>query len=165
MRFLHYGVLTVAIAACALNPAPVPLIGDSWSISDLAGEWSGEYQGKNNSRTGSIAFRLDAGRDTAYGDIVMSPRFTLGSRYNDEARPVRAQDLPRTLFIRFVRVLDMQVYGVMEPYRSPDCECMLRTTFSGVRRGDRIEGTYVTKHEDCDMPQEHGSWSAARKPR
>jgi hypothetical protein len=67
------------------------------------------------------------------------------------------------LFIRFVNVEDNRVSGAMEPYPSPDCECMLHTTFTGLRRGNRIEGTFLTRHEDCGMKTESGTWWAERK--
>ena len=165
MRFLHLCVLAFAGSACAMNPAPVPVVGDSWSITDIAGEWTGEYRGTNNNRTGSIYFKLAAGRDTAFGDVVMAPRLSLNGAYTDHSPivPRVPKDRPRTLFIRFVRVENDRVSGVMDPYLSPDCDCLLSTAFSGVRRGDRIQGTYVTQHRECDMPPERGTWWAERK--
>lgn len=161
MRGFRYCALAVLSAACALNPAPVPVVGDSWSISDLAGEWEGEYRGPQ--RTGSILFTLEAGRDTAFGDVVMAPRLSFGARTDATPVPYPVQDRPRTLFIRFVRVENDRVSGVMDPYPSPDCECLLSTAFTGTRRGDRITGTYVTQHRECDMPPERGTWWAERK--
>jgi hypothetical protein len=163
MRLLYGWLMAASVAGCAMNPAPVPVVGDSWGILDLAGEWTGEYQGRDTDRSGSIVFRLDAGHDTAFGDVVMSPGLTLGSRNNPQAYPVNpARDAARTLFIRFVRVEGNQVTGIMEPYRSPDCGCLLSTAFTGVRRGNRIQGTYVTQHRECEMPPEHGTWWVER---
>jgi hypothetical protein len=75
--------------------------------------------------------------------------------------PLRSD--PRALFINFVNVEGSQVSGAVKPYPSPDCECMLHTTFTGVRRGDRIEGTYLTRHEECGMKTESGTWWAERR--
>jgi hypothetical protein len=73
------------------------------------------------------------------------------------------KDDPRALFIRFVNVDGNRVSGAIEPYPSPDCECTLHTTFAGLRRGDRIEGTFLTRHEDCGMRTDSGTWWAVRK--
>ncbi len=163
MGFARHGALVLAISACAMNPAPVPVVGDSWGIQDLAGEWRGEYEGRSTNRTGSIVFRLAVGHDTATGDVVMAPRLRSFVHRDNQVRPVPPADLPQTLVIRFVLVEDNQVSGTIEPYRSPDCECLLNTSFTGVRRGDRIEGTYVTQHRECDMRPEHGVWWAQRE--
>jgi hypothetical protein len=160
MRFLRLSVLSLAITACALNPAPVPIVGDSWGIADMAGEWIGDYRGPE--RSGTIVFRLEAGHDTAFGDVVMAPRLTLGRTDPEVHSTYLPRDTPRTLFIRFVRVEDNQVSGIMEPYRSPDCGCVLSTAFTGVRRGNRIQGTFVTHHSECSMPPERGTWWAER---
>ena len=160
MRFLFGSALALSLAGCALNPAPVPLVGDSWGITDLAGEWTGEYRGPV--RNGSIVFRLEAGHDTAFGDVVMSPRLTLGGRDDPQVPTYPARDVARALFIRFVRVEGNQVTGVIEPYRSPDCGCLLNTSFTGTRRGNRIQGVFVTQHGECDMMPERGTWWAER---
>jgi hypothetical protein len=157
--------LTTLVAACALNPAPVPVVGDSRDISSLAGEWVGDYRGRDNGRSGSIVFRLAQGTDTAHGDVVMIPRAPAGIHTDDPASRLLqqhrgAQNL--VLAIRFVRVSDGWVSGAIEPYPSPDCDCDLVTTFRGQRRGNRIEGTYETQHTDCRMPVERGTWWAER---
>jgi hypothetical protein len=164
----RYSLTAVAflVAGCAMNPAPVPIRGDAWGIADLAGEWVGEYESPDTRRSGSITFKLEAGRDTAYGDVIMVPGLALGWRAADpEAwlgrQPVRTD--PQPLFIRFVSVEGRRVSGRLEPYRSPTCDCLLHTTFAGERRGDRIEGTFVTRHDDCDMKPETGKWWAERR--
>ena len=162
MRFFP-GVLALAVAGCALNPPPVPIVGDSWGIVDLAGEWTGEYRGTDHDRSGTIVFRLEAGHDTAFGDVVMSPRLRLGAQNDDRVvLPYPAHTPPRTLFIRFVRVEGNQVTGIIEPYRSPDCGCLLNTSFTGTRRGNRIQGLFVTQHRECEMRPEYGTWWAER---
>lgn len=165
MRALLSGVAAIVFAGCALNPAPVPVRGDSWSIDDLAGEWIGEYSSPDTRRSGSIHFVLQAGRDTAFGDVVMVPGLT-SRQYTDDPEiwprryPLRSD--PRALFIRFVNVEGNRVSGAIEPYPSPDCECTLHTTFTGLRRIDRIEGTYLTRHQEHGAI-ESGKWWAERK--
>ena len=34
----------------------------------------------------------------------------------------------------------------MDPYESPDCEHQLLTTFRGIIRGNRVEGTFTIYH-------------------
>ena len=165
MRHSSISLAAIILAGCALNPAPVPVRGDSWGIADLVGEWTGEYTSPDTRRSGSIRFALQAGRDTAYGDIVMVPGVSTGLHANapdrwPTNRPLRSD--PRALFIRFVLVEGNRVSGSIEPYPSPDCECLLHTTFAGLRRGNRIEGRFVTRHEDCGMNTESGTWWAVR---
>ena len=127
-----------------MRPAPVPVRGDARGIVDLTGNWLGEYYSADTRRSGSIMFKLEADRDTAYGDVIMVPA-SAGWRTADseawfERRPVRPET--RTLVIRFVQVDGNSVSGTIEPYRSPDCGCLLYTTFEGDRRGNRIELQY-----------------------
>ena len=166
MRVVSLGLIALVAGACALNPAPVPVVGDSRDISSLAGEWSGEYRGKDNGRTGSILFRLAAGTDTAYGDVIMVPRTSARglpshpeSHISHEHTQIAAS---RALSIRFVNVTGRQITGVIDLYPSPDCECQLLTTFRGERRANRIEGSFTTVHTGCDMPLEQGTWWAER---
>lgn len=165
MRTASLGLTALFLIACALNPAPVPVVGDSQDISSLAGEWTGEYVGRDNGRSGSILFRLGAGTDTAHGDVIMVPRAPAGYQPDDpESRIMRqhAWAQNQVLSIRFVRVSGGLVSGAIAPYPSPDCECKLLTTFRGALRENRIEGTYTTRHTNCDMPMEHGTWWAER---
>lgn len=166
MRAFTSGFVALLFAACALNPAPVPVRGDSWSITDLAGEWIGEYQSPETRRNGSIHFALDTGRDTAFGDVVMVPgisfrQYTTDAELWPKRYPLRSD--PRALLIRFVHVDGNRVSGAMEPYPSPDCECTLHTTFVGLRRGNRIEGSFLTRHDGCGMKHESGTWWAERR--
>ena len=165
MRRLMSCFAAIALAGCALNPAPVPVRGDAWGIADLAGEWVGEYESPDTRRSGSIHFTLAAGRDTAFGDVIMVPGMT-SRQYMDDPdvfprrRPLRSD--PTALFIRFVNVEGNRVSGAIEPYPSPDCECTLHTIFTGLRRGNRIEGTFLTRHEKGGAKTESGSWWASR---
>ena len=156
MRVVSLGLIALVAGACALNPAPVPVVGDSRDITSLTGEWLGEYRGQDNGRTGSILFRLAAGTDTAHGDVIMVPRASSGlAPDHPESHLVHAHTqvaVSRALSIRFVDVTGRQITGVIDLYPSPDCECQLLTTFRGERRGNRIEGSFTTVHTGCDMP-------------
>jgi hypothetical protein len=148
------------LTACALNPAPVPVAGPTTDVAAIAGEWWGEYRSIETGRTGSIVFKLTAGRDTAYGDVVMLPAEQAAMHQHDAAagyRPVQ-----QVLNIRFVEVEGSTVLGTIEPYQSPDCECRLMTTFRGEVTRNRIEGTFVIYHSNQDRAPQKGTWWVSR---
>jgi hypothetical protein len=68
---LCFAVLASAMMACASNPTPITVTGDSAS---LAGKWVGEYNSPATGRSGSIVFNLSPSGDAANGDVVMIPR-------------------------------------------------------------------------------------------
>lgn len=148
-----------AVATCGYRPPAVPVGGDRETLGFLAGEWAGSYRGADSGRTGSLFFRLAAGADTAYGDVLID-RFRPMHPSDEQEIPegVRA---PPVLTIRFVRASGDAVYGVLDEYRDPDCGCRLRTTFTGIVNRDRIEGTFVSTHVETGVEHE-GSWSARR---
>jgi hypothetical protein len=140
------------------------MVGAASDVNALIGQWDGSYDSNDGSRTGSIDFHLKAGADTATGDVLMVPR--------DWGRPLEAYDrqagtaadIPpaRNLTIRFVRVKGDTVSGRLDPYRDPVCGCRLLTVFRGVLKGDRLQGTYETLHEESGTTSQ-GTWKAERK--
>lgn len=159
-------VLCSFIVACSSAPShPVPVVGAPGDVAALAGEWDGSYEADDGSRAGSIDFHLRAGKDTAIGDVLMIPR--------DWGRPLEAYDHPagavgegtppRTLIIRFVRVVGDEVSGRLDPYRDPECGCRLQTTFRGRLRENVLEGDYQTYHEEGGRTVT-GKWRAERRP-
>ena len=56
---------TVAVAVIILAQARV-------YAQSLAGDWQGEYQGKESGRSGTVSFSLAIGRHIAEGEVVMS---------------------------------------------------------------------------------------------
>lgn len=157
-------VVALATFSCAPPPPPVAVVGDQTGLAQLAGEWAGEYSSAETGRSGSIVFTLAAGQDTAYGDVVMIPA---GSReaFRPPMEPY-ADDHPRpraeVLTIRFVRVSGNQISGTLDPYRDPTTGATLATTFEGHLRGDRIEGTYVSRVTGSGESFS-GRWRVARK--
>jgi hypothetical protein len=158
-------MLCSILLACHSGPSqPVPVIGAPGEIKALAGEWNGTYEAEDGSRGGSIAFNLEAGHDTATGDVLMIPR--------DWGRPLEAYDrptgvipdapTPRTLSIRFVRVHGDTVSGRLDPYRDPTCGCRLLTTFRGRLSGNTLKGSYESLHEEAGKVV-RGRWEAERK--
>jgi hypothetical protein len=161
MRAVFVGALLVG-AACALNPAPVPVAGANTDIDALVGEWTGEYRSVETGRSGSILFVLEAGRDTAHGDVVMVARET-GMTHDDAMRVATTRRTAnQVLTIRFVRVTGTTITGTIDPYPSPDCSCQLITVFRGELRGDRIEGSFRTHHSEHETVAQQGTWWATR---
>ena len=150
------------LAACSAGPEPVPVAGAPMELVALAGEWSGYYNSPAVGRTGSIVFELEAGRDTAYGDVTMIPRgWTRPLRpMDDPAADARDAPAPRVLKIAFVRVEGTKVTGTMEPYKDPDCNCAVNTTFTANLKEDVIEGKILSRM--AIGPRFEGSWRVQR---
>lgn len=167
MRTLAMGflaALALVAAGCSGAPAPVPVVGAPADIGRLAGEWGGEYRGEANGRIGSIVFKLSAGADTAFGDVVMIPRVRRPERLptQDPSAGLPIARVPEVLSIAFVRAAEGGVTGRLVPYRDPECQCMVDTRFEGHIRGETIEGTYVSKHVDGHETRT-GTWKVTRK--
>ena len=155
--------LTLALtAACAWQPSPVVMVGPENEVYQLAGEWSGEYRSAEAGRSGTIWFKLDAQKDTAFGDVLMIPREPVMTSPEPSA-PKQGKDLPSVLTIKFVRVDGTRITGAIDPYPSPDCGCMLFTVFRGELSGDRIVGDFMILHSGEEKVQS-GVWWANRRP-
>lgn len=156
-------VLLVSVVGCTGSPEPVPVVAEPMDLATLQGEWRGEYRAPTVRRSGSILFRLEAGSDTAFGDVVMIPADAdrpLGPpdlEVGPEGDPSRAQ----VLRIAFVRVESGTVSGTLEPYRDPECGCAVSTTFTGRLEGDEITGTFVAVR-GAGGGRFSGSWRVRR---
>ena len=156
--------MLLLFTACAFRPAPVPVSGPVSDVQALVGLWTGEYQSPETGRSGSILFTLEAGTDTAHGDIVMVPREE-GMTYDDALRVATTRHAAnQVLTIRFVRVTGSTVSGTIDPYPDPDSHgnCELLTVFRGTLTGNRIMGTFRTTHGSHDSPAQSGTWSVRR---
>lgn len=136
------------LASCQGPQPPVPVLGD---VAALTGRWEGEYGSRESGRAGSILFTLEAGSDTAHGDVLMVPRewdLPPQPRAGDpDAMDFRRDRAPQALPIAFVRAMDGQVEGRLAPYRDPDCGCLLTTHFSGrLIDSNTFEGTFTSVH-------------------
>ena len=152
----------VGLAGCSLNPPPVRVEGDREAVERLAGEWEGEYVNPEAGRVGSIVFRLEAGRDTAYGDVLMiarDPRDVGPSTHIDGPGDMGPRAM--TLDIEFVRCSGDRVRGLLAPYTDPDCGCVVVTEFVGTLEGDRIRGTFTTWRSGGER-RAAGSWEVER---
>jgi hypothetical protein len=167
MRAVVWGVMAALgaiVGACATVPSPVPVVGAGADLDRLTGEWGGENQGQSSGRSGSIVFKLAAGADTAYGDVVMIPRERRESRLpvQDPSIGLPVPRTPEVLTIAFVRATDGGLSGRLTPYRDPDCGCTLLTRFQGRIRGDVIEGTFTSTPQEGGATQS-GTWKVTRK--
>jgi len=160
-RSMTPAVLTVALLACGGSQTPVPVVGRDADVSQLAGEWYGDYSSVESGRSGSIVFKLVAGSDSATGDVVMTPQW-LTRQGNAQMQPPAAPPAMQPLTIRFVRVTGGQVSGALAPYTDPNCGCTLHTTFVGRLRADTLEGSYTSEHEQTRDVQ-RGRWRVVRK--
>lgn len=157
-------VLALAVAACGGTPEVVPLSGEPADIQALEGEWAGEYHAYAASgRSGTIFFRLEAGADTATGDVLMH----VGGRETAGAIPVQGDPWAQAshdqiLSITFVRAGGGSVFGKLDPYPDPICGCELSTTFSGRVEGRVIEGTYTSEHVNGG-DRTTGRWRVVRR--
>jgi hypothetical protein len=53
------------------------------------------------------------------------------------------------------------ITGTLEPYVSPDCECVVTTTFTGHIAGDTIDGIFVTRMPSGLLLE--GAWQVTRR--
>jgi hypothetical protein len=163
--------LVLVLAACATPPPPsVAVSGSAADLAALAGTWAGEYHGDASGRNGSIRFTLRAESDSAVGEVVMVPAGSTtpmahAAPPGEAAAGGTVLGAPAAvLTIRFVRAEGGAISGSLDPYRAPDCACVLTTSFSGTLRGDVIEGTFAaTGHPSGE--RQTGRWRVTRQAR
>jgi hypothetical protein len=156
--------LAFASAACAARLPSIRLEGAPDDLTQLVGNWSGEYISDTSlERGGSIAFRLQAGEERAFGDVLMTRQ---GARhayepYDPEHVIVRSLGAAQSLAIRFVRARDGGLTGELDPYWDLDRECEARTVFHGTIRGNVIQGTYETTFRGAHQ-RRTGKWRVVK---
>jgi hypothetical protein len=152
------------IAACRYTPTPVVLHASAGDIISLAGSWEGTYVGRESERTGTITFTIESGKDTAYGDVLMEapPRYQFVAADVASGEHARHARAPEVLRITWVGLHRGYVEGALEPYLAPDCQCVVKTVFSGYvdDDGDMIKGEFVTTGPAV---QQTGTWTVRRK--
>lgn len=144
----------------------MPVYAEPSDLEKLAGDWEGEYSSPTTGRHGSIVFSLAANKDTAAGDVVMTPAdsqqpYSPEGLPNDPTRDGRPR-LAQLLQISFVIVRNGAVSGTLEPYVDPDCGCTLMTTFQGRMEKDKIIGTYLSRAANSTETHS-GAWEVNRK--
>lgn len=163
LRSAIAATLVAVLAACRYQPTPVQLQGSPADIAAMAGKWDGSYSGDQSGRNGSIAFEVQAGKDTAFGDVLMEPRMGGQLIAADRESGAHAMHVsnPALLRVTFVRVSGGLVEGALEPYIAPDCQCVVSTVFRGSVRSATIEGEFITTGP-MGLRQT-GKWSVARQ--
>ena len=154
-----------ALVSCRYQPQAVPLQAAATDIAALAGRWEGQYLGRESGRSGTIVFMIQAGKDTAFGDVLMGsepgnwgPITAADAASGEHARHSSAPELLR---VSLVRVHGGLVEGALEPYIAPDCRCTVTTTFRGALSGDVIKGNFVTTGQYG--LRQTGSWQVTRQ--
>lgn len=151
----------VAFTACTYYPANFPIYGTTDERARLAGDWEGEFDDSRAGGGGSISFRLEAGRDSASGDVTLLASHIGNAQLGYETRVPTARTATRTtLRIGYASVGASLVEGILEPFRDPECDCMVDTSFRGELRGDSIVGRYVSRR---GWTMRRGEWRMSRR--
>lgn len=163
-----FGVAAISLggSACAYNPRPVQMDASRADWEILAGNWRGGYTTTSPGRGGFIDFRLSAGDEQAFGDVLMiAEDARVPYRPYPPGDPrLGPTDAPYTqlLTIRFVRVEHGLISGTMAPYWDPDRSCQASAIFLGDVKGRVIEGTFTSICED-GVRQLRGRWRVTRQ--
>jgi hypothetical protein len=137
------------IAGCRYTPAVIPVVGEPAEITAIAGRWEGTYTADVTRRSGNITFRISPRGDSASGEVQMylpDSRNVVVPLDRPAEHLLHAQSL-QYLTVRFVAVGGGEVRGELEPYTSPECDCMVRTSFLGLVKNNVISGSFVTRTE------------------
>jgi hypothetical protein len=152
------------VCACGPLTASVPVLGTELSVSELIGEWRGEYQSEDTGRHGTIMFRLHPVVDTAQGVVFMETKpHGAAPGLSQRLEPPATETVP--LFIRFVVIEGGAVRGRLDPYKDPECGCTLTTTFDGRLQGEVISGTFASSGSGIHHIPASGRWSVTRVSR
>ena len=158
-----FAAVLVASACAASKPQPIPISADPATLQAMVGKWSGEYSSEATGRSGSIVFNLSAGKDTAYGDVVMVPRTNVTAQGADRVPIANATPSSEVLTIHFARAEGDMVSGRLNPYTDPACGCVVQTTFVGrLTDPNTIEGTFTTTGALASAAQS-GRWRVKRQ--
>ena len=128
------------LAACGGSQKEVAVKGEDSELIKIAGDWEGEYQGRDSGRKGPVKFSLQLGRHTAEGEVFMGGETPLK--------------------IQFVEIEGRQLKGTIAPYTDPNCACEVSTSFLGALQNDAVSGTFETSVQGTVQV---GTWSVRRK--
>lgn len=146
-------------------PPPVPVEGPRRDIRLLAGSWAGEFVNNEGGRHGTIAFTLDAERDTAHGWVIIEGAPPPAGCTDPVSSAVQAPAERQTV-LRLGRVVvaDGSIAGWLESYRDFDVGCPVDTWFEGRLERDMLRGMFFA-HPAVGDTVRRGTWWAARRPR
>jgi hypothetical protein len=154
----------LALGGCQSQRAAISIAAEPERLASLVGEWHGEYASPATGRSGSIVFYLAQGDDHAHGDVLMIPgSLSAADRPSGRSAAAPVRPGPQILTIRFAQAEDGNVSGMLDRYWDPDCNCEVRTTFTGEIKGDRMEGTFVSLSGRPGVGRSTGWWSVIRR--
>lgn len=130
----------VLVAACGGGQKEVAVKGTDSELVKIAGDWEGEYQGRDSGRKGPVKFSLQLGRHIAEGEVFMGGETPLK--------------------IQFVEIEGGQLKGTIAPYTDPNCSCEVTTSFLGTLANDAVSGTFETSVQGQTQV---GTWNVRRK--
>ena len=157
------GLIDFTIGCAGKQPGTAVSASD-FDLKPLVGIWRGTYSNPQTGRNGTIGFSLRAGESFASGSVVMIPK--ADSLLTPEERELLGEEAPsgRTvLSIKFIRKEGGNLSGTLNPYRSPDCDCTVNTTFVGTfKDANTLEGTFATVPSKAGAAVTGGTWRAIR---
>ena len=71
-------IVLFALVACGGSQKEVAVKGDDSELLKIAGDWEGDYQGRESGRTGPVRFSLAVGRHIAEGEVFMGGSVNVG---------------------------------------------------------------------------------------
>lgn len=165
VRVLGIAAIGAGGFACAYNPPPVPVEASRADWEILGGEWRGSYSTTSQGRGGSIEFKLSAGEEQAWGDVLM-----IAENEKLPYRPFPPGDsrlgptntaYSQLLAIRFVRAVQGKISGTIASYWDPDRRCQAKATFLGEVKDRTIDGTFTSLCED-GVRRLQGRWQVTK---
>jgi len=78
-----------------------------------------------------------------------------------------SKQMPQVLTIRFAQAEGGAITGDLAPYRDPDCDCEVTTTFIGKfdKSGNAITGTFTSTQTRTEGRRVSGDWRVSRSAR
>jgi hypothetical protein len=156
--------LAASAIACATKTPGIELTASDFDLNPLVGVWRGNYSNPATGRAGTIAFSLRAGESFASGNVVMIPK--ADSLLTSEEREM-VSDVPSAgrsvLSMKFIRKEGGTLHGTLDPYRAPDCDCLVNTTFEGsFTDANTIQGTFTVVPSKAGSTITSGTWKVMR---
>ena len=160
---LSLALVATTSTACARSTPGIEMRSSDFDLDPLVGQWRGSFVSSQPGRTGTIAFTLRAGESAASGSVVLFQK--PDSLLSPEERELMANVPDRTVLkIHFLRKEGGSVNGALDPYRDPECDCTVTSTFQGTFTDPAtIEGEYTTVRGKPGTDIIRGRWKVTRQ--
>ena len=164
VKLILAAVISVSALACTPKPPGTEISASDFNLQPLVGVWRGDFNSAQTGRTGIVAFTLRAGESSAKGNVVMIARpdslLTPEEREMLENGTLAGRSV---VPITFIRKEGGSMSGILDPYRAPDCDCTVTTTFQGTfTDANTISGTYTTVPSKAGASVTGGTWKVIR---